>query len=778
MEKSMTQYKVMRWATVIFLISFIIRLGMHILNGPMAIITYMDELLYFHIARSIAEKGQFLVRDMPTNFQKILYSVLISPAFLLTKNQFAQLHIIGVINCTIMSSVVFPTMMLARKLTSHKAVMYSAGIIAVTLPDMVFSTTLMSEVLYMPVVIWLFFCTISAFMEQNRNKRLVLYAVCGFVNYLAYLTKEVSLAYLIAAALLLAIDGIFVDHKRIRNHILDMLVYASVFLLLYMVMKFTVLSGLGNIYDNMFKTSTLSTYVFFYLAYSFVVLSVAYIMAFYIIPVFLPLCGWDTLSEAKKKMYLYTVASLFIIIFTIAYTISIREDLGRLVPRLHLRYASPLVIPFLILGLDLLVNDCHRPLKHKFLLLFLIIVSVFCTAMVLLIPHDPGVGSFMDHFSLKSMLPGINLPWRNTIFGDFDQLSFNISWMLFKLIMTVLTISTVVLLFKRKMKVVFIMLICAVLSVNALDNALSYILVAYNKHMHIAKYKDGSDSLQQRGYVSQLAYQLFSPERMQNIDDFSKALVSVNDYIKTLDGTALFFAEDKYYRYADIYLSPHIIIADHMTLLQHFAINNGHLVVGQHTIGEAVVNPYVPRILSAIDYIIVMEGDNPFTNVETLYQYSPFIILRNLDPYTLRVDPVTLDAYRITTKDFSNFLYDAKKIFMPHPDTGDMTEVIVLGNTSDYSSVRTISLNLSTDTTYVVEFEYWSDMDGGTSFVGLMPDHLPSRFWLEPTLNVQKAMFEIRSSDPDMAAAYLRFVNYGGAGNLYITNVDFYVLQQ
>ncbi|MCL2360114.1 MAG: RHS repeat-associated core domain-containing protein, partial [Candidatus Bathyarchaeota archaeon] len=81
-------------------------------------------------------------------------------------------------------------------------------------------------------------------------------------------------------------------------------------------------------------------------------------------------------------------------------------------------------------------------------------------------------------------------------------------------------------------------------------------------------------------------------------------------------------------------------------------------------------------------------------------------------------------------------------------------------------------VELSADTVYVLEFEYWSYGFTGMFYAGLIPDDY--RMWLTPTATVQRARFEIDSNDLRWLNSRLRFVTYGQSGRVYVANVRFY----
>jgi len=97
---------------------------------------------------------------------------------------------------------------------------------------------------------------------------------------------------------------------------------------------------------------------------------------------------------------------------------------------------------------------------------------------------------------------------------------------------------------------------------------------------------------------------------------------------------------------------------------------------------------------------------------------------------------------------------------------------LVLNSGQPHTQTITGYVELSADTVYVLEFEYWSYNFTGMFYAGLIPDDY--RMWLTPTPTVQRARFEIDSNDLRWLNSRLRFVTYGQSGRVYVANVRFY----
>ncbi len=623
---------------ILFILSFAIRLICSFWSGPVVSqIAYPDEIRFFHIAKSIAEQGQILVRDLPTAFQKILYSLFLTPAFMFTNDQLLQVNIIRVINCLLISSSVFPVMLLSKKLTSNKIVLITSLLITVTLPDMAYSATLLSEVLYMPLCVWLFYIAYCVMAEQNQAKRLFFFGIFGLITYLVYLTKEIGAAFLITIILLLVVDGIR-NRQCLMQNVLSLLVLSVTFFGAFFVMKLTLFQGMGNTYDtdtySQISLSALSSPdVFFYLIYSFIVLFMASALSFYVAPIFFALYGYRGMNEQNKKILLFSFFSLIIMIGAITYTISIREDIGELVPRLHMRYVAPLIIPLMIQCLDFLFTKATIKPSKRFTKVFLAIIVVFCIALIFFIPHGPKEDTFFDHFTLKSTLP-VEL---FTVY--IGSTPINMLFMLFKLLLMALTIYYVFVIIKKRTKnPVIILLLCTLFIVNSYDNFMCYTSIRRAKTSDFSK----AYFLDESASYLELA---FCEEGLQFSNDIVDALISTNDYLKTLDGTAIVVMSLDFASYTDTYLEPKAFPVQAGELYRRAVSNGGFLRLDKQPISEG--NRYFSSVLGldtwkcgvfSADYIITLAEDHPFANVKVEYEKRPFVILRNLDPAIIYID--------------------------------------------------------------------------------------------------------------------------------------------
>jgi len=412
------------------------------------------------------------------------------------------------------------------------------------------------------------------------------------------------------------------------------------FFIPFFILKLTLFQGMDNTYaletHNQISLSAISSSdVFFYLFYSGIILFIAGILSFYFAPVFFALYGYNAMNEENKKIYLFTAFSFVIMIGAIAYTISIREDLGNYIPRLHMRYIMPLVIPLMIQCLDFLFHKTapkprirlnrqerlNRQAVKSFSDYIPILITVFSAAAVVLIPRGPDMGYFLDHYTLRSLYPYTS------------SISINMFFMLQKILLIAVTSYGIFLIMKRNKKVpVIIMLLFTMFIVNAHDNFQTYTSVRYAKISEFSR----AYFLGPTASHMELA---FCKEGLQFSYDLVDALVSLNSYIDSLDGEIIVFVPGDFNSYTDTYLNPRAFPITPSQLYSIAVENGGWLRMDAQPLVEG--NRHQSRFLEIdswkrgvfrAEYIITIAEDVIFDNYEIEHVELPFIILRNLDP--------------------------------------------------------------------------------------------------------------------------------------------------
>jgi hypothetical protein len=111
----------------------------------------VDELLYSELAKSFAEHGELLIRDLPYGRLSLLYPVLIAPAWLASSMETVY-DLAKTLNAVVMSLAAVPVYLWARRLVSP-GLSLVAAVLVLLLPVYVYTGTLMTENAFFPAFV-------------------------------------------------------------------------------------------------------------------------------------------------------------------------------------------------------------------------------------------------------------------------------------------------------------------------------------------------------------------------------------------------------------------------------------------------------------------------------------------------------------------------------------------------------------------------------------------------------------------------------------------------
>ena len=360
----LSKKKINGWAAValVFLVCAVVY-GL-LSSYPRELAVYSDELRYLDVARSLLQGRGLRVRNMPSDYQKILYPLCILPALLL-RTTAAQITAIGWLNAVYMASAVFPAYALARAMRLNpRRTAFLVGVTAV-LPTMSAAATFMSETVFLPLSLWQVYFFLRAMLAAPRA-RVGWCAAAGAFCYLLYLNKEVALYYLIAWVL---VRGWVWWHDKAgwRAELACKAALLGSFLACFVLAKVTLFRGLGYSYN---QTGWLTGEQWRFLPFALVCDALFTVLAFWVYPVLLPLCGLHRPrrgSDARRtQLPLFLLLCLGIGVAVIAWSITVREDLHDPSPRQHMRYLEPLLIPLLAVTMDTL-DEALTPARKRLL---------------------------------------------------------------------------------------------------------------------------------------------------------------------------------------------------------------------------------------------------------------------------------------------------------------------------------------------------------------------------------------------------------------------------
>lgn len=338
------------WVAVVFAVCAVVY-GV-LSSYPRELAVYSDELRYLDVARSLWQGRGLRVRNMPSDYQKILYPLFILPALAL-KTTAAQITAIGWLNALYASSAVFPAYALCRATgQNRRRTVFLIGAVAL-LPTMSAASTFMSETVFLPLSLWQIYFLLRA-MQAMPKARVGWCAAAGVWCYLLYLNKEVALYYLIAWVLVRA-WVLWQDRSSWRAELACNAALFGSFAACFVLAKLTLFRGLGNSYN---QTGWLSAEQWGFLPFAIVCDVLFTVLAFGVFPVLLPAVGLRRPAKGsdpvRTQLPPFLLLSLFVGVGVIAWSITVREDLHSPSPRQHMRYLEPLFMPLLLVTLNTL----------------------------------------------------------------------------------------------------------------------------------------------------------------------------------------------------------------------------------------------------------------------------------------------------------------------------------------------------------------------------------------------------------------------------------------
>ena len=144
------------WKALIFLfiVSTIFRGVFAVKSGQYTV--FGDEFLHVKLAQSIADGYGLMIRGTPYNYTTCLYSFVISPVFLLTKNMDAAHTLILWVNAALMSSAIFPVFFLAKRYLKNHRNVWLVVAYSLLICEMNYTMQVMQENLNYPLMMCFF----------------------------------------------------------------------------------------------------------------------------------------------------------------------------------------------------------------------------------------------------------------------------------------------------------------------------------------------------------------------------------------------------------------------------------------------------------------------------------------------------------------------------------------------------------------------------------------------------------------------------------------------
>lgn len=325
--------------------------------------TYKDELYYFNLAKCLSDGRNFSRHGIRLDFVHIAYPLVMCPIFLI-KDAILRVHLITLLNSVLMSISIIPVWLLCKELEVNKKIRWLSIFIIMIYPSMTMAATVMSENLYWPLTLFTYYYIVRVI----KYRKICDTVIAGILSFSCYFCKEVGIVIFLsnmAWFFIAPVDAYFFENRFsedskepfIKFYVKcfkwkHSLVYFFTYVVSYLIVnKFflsTIINGYGGVSSAVSSLMReLDLLKIIYILYTLVVYLICAIIAFMVIPVVIPMLNIKELNPITRKTYFYTLILFVGTILTIACTISIKEDFGKVIPRVHMRYFSSMVALFL-----------------------------------------------------------------------------------------------------------------------------------------------------------------------------------------------------------------------------------------------------------------------------------------------------------------------------------------------------------------------------------------------------------------------------------------------
>ena len=411
--------------------------------GPRRIAIIPDEVLYYDVARNIFNGAGLAFRGYHSLFQKCLYSVVLAPFFQIADGA-NRVHAILLFNSAALSSSAVFSWLIVRRLGLPAPLRLLCVAMLLLFPDMIFAGTFMAENIYWPI----FFCTVWLWLENeitHRIWRTILLALSCCAGYLAKEAFSALIIAMIAMGAVRAIRAALGKEEPGRQSRFAPVWHFAVFCLVLAVAHvffqrfvFAGMTGYGQFSMSHFSTWPKIRHILF----GWVLNLAGCGLEVLFLPLLAPLALWRRVECRTMRLYWLAVITLLCLSGGVAVSIVPLENIP--VPRLHLRYAGP-VLALLTAICLLALSKADDASVMKIAVPFIALVG----ASLLVLHSWPPLGSAVDNFIHRTVSVIIlnSAPWEKTIaFLPLAIVAFAF-WRCFRLVGTAVWVTSLLFLF-------------------------------------------------------------------------------------------------------------------------------------------------------------------------------------------------------------------------------------------------------------------------------------------------------------------------------------------
>lgn len=367
-----TRFRLWLWVILLYVLGCVTRYWLltYCLPNPYVV---PDEMLYYNLSRSLHLGEGLTVRGQSVTFVAILYSLLLSPLYGLPVGN----DIMGaaqLVNTLLMNAAVFPAFALAKRLGCNDRRSLLVAFVAILLPDLFMASRYMTESLLYPLLLLTLLAV--SYLLSSWRWRYVLAVV--FTGFLLFLTKEGSIAMLVAIGLILLWKAV---RERCKRGALMCLVTAAAFVLLYFLWHLFLKVCLAVDFDSqgVYRYGGLGWIHLFWTAAGLLLYALFVPVGFGILPLLLPASHLRSYTSAHRWFVCFLLLALITYLVGTCYLIFVDEMYDGIAhSRIHLRYVFPFLPAFLaaLSSPDLERVKLNRTLGVSFTVFLLLLFGI------------------------------------------------------------------------------------------------------------------------------------------------------------------------------------------------------------------------------------------------------------------------------------------------------------------------------------------------------------------------------------------------------------------
>lgn len=339
----------------------------------------VDEEIYLALAHSFHYLGKFEINGMLTDYNCVLYSVIISIAYFFYSPEHILL-IMRIIGVLLMCSAVFPIFLLAKKVLGKEEEVTKVCILSLVMPYMFDCAYIMQEVLSYPLFMWtVYFIYCSYEMDKDNDKSLIWAAV---FSALAFFAKTYLFFIPIVMNLCLCLE--MGTTKRIRVGIRKSVLYSTVYAfcvgILYVVLW--IINGCAegtNHYALQFTNIfPITGWTIGSALVGIIIYGVLFILNTGILPVPTIILGRKELCASNRHLVDFTLLSSMVLIGEIVILVVLTEEGVPTIPHKFLFRYFQILIPLIIILFSTVKNKefIIQNIKTSILIVGSILVSL------------------------------------------------------------------------------------------------------------------------------------------------------------------------------------------------------------------------------------------------------------------------------------------------------------------------------------------------------------------------------------------------------------------